>query len=335
MEEISLIDIAKRHNLSQMEQIMLAYDLTFENYPNDGQKYNINNEFINYLKCLNINSVSFDVTDFNNKKHNRLAIYVKDKKYNLNGIYFFDLVKASYEGYELYNSFGKSKLYFDDFDKKYGFKEEYIGDFLNIVDLFYDIAQFDSYDEEPKQYIDSINHVSEIVEGKSLNLPYCNYNLDMSYYDILEKINGYDLLLFNEMYLEDLIRMYLKVSKVKYLEGLSDEPNIKNSKDIFKDYSNFVLNPSGRYELYRKKIFNSYMYKDFYHKKPLIILLKDLEKGLHRSNLDYVRKRRDNVIKSYDDTIEKVFAYYMSKDNFYQERYLTSVKKYVKTKKCN
>ena len=335
MEEISLIDIAKRHNLSQMEQIMLAYDLAFENFPNDGQKYNINNEFKNNLKCLNINSVSFDVTDFNNKKHNRFAIYVKDKKYNLNGIYFFDLVKALHEGYELYNSFGKSKLYFDEFDINNGFKEEYIDDFSNIVDLFYDIAQFDSYDKVPKHFIDSINHVSEIIEGKSLNLPYSDYNLDISFYDILEKINGYDLLMFDEMYLEDLVRMYLKVSKVKYLEGLANEPNIKTMKDVFKDYSNFVLNPSGRYELYRKKIYNTYMYKDFYHKKTIIILLKDLEKGLLRSNLDYVRKRRYNVVKSYDDTIEKVFAYYMSKDDFYQERYHTSVRKYVKTKKCN
>lgn len=98
----------KRYNLSSLEQVFLIFDIVKNNIYNKeniGENTNLsrtldnvlNNEYIvcaGYIAIMNaiLKSLGFNIQRLscNNGKHCRTAIYIKDDKYNLDGVYIFD-----------------------------------------------------------------------------------------------------------------------------------------------------------------------------------------------------------------------------------------------------
>lgn len=243
-----LNDIIRKYNLSPIETIMLSFDIV--RY----YKENCYGLFERILKSNNIDVHTYQL--FGTRiTHSRSVIYVKDPKYDINGIYFFDINWSLKDGLEdqvykyNYNYFAKTKEYFDSIDKAMGFDDYYIGDFSYISDEFADLAFIGEYDEISKDYIESINNLSEIVDNGALKLEYQNSdNLDIE--ATYEKINSYDLLLYKPICGEKLLEILFNVSKIKYIEGLSLSLDLEYLKYTFFN-SNWSFKEGSIYDRFR------------------------------------------------------------------------------------
>lgn len=248
MYNIDILKLKEKYNLSEMEVIMFVFDIARI------IKDNCYDIFEQTLKLLDINVHTYHLYG-NRTLHSRSAIYVKDQKYDLDGIYFFDLCwslkndKDDQDYKYIYNYFAKTKSTFDILDKELGLEDYYIGNFPNIVDDFYDVALFDSYNELDELLIEKINNVSEIVEEKSFNLPLKDYQGDL--YQIYEKLNIYDVLLEKPISGEKYLEMLFIVSKVKYLENISDDFNLEYFKYVFYN-SDWHFSNNSIYDKFRK-----------------------------------------------------------------------------------
>ena len=233
MESINLDDLVRKYNLSPMEIIMLSFDYARV------KKENCYGTFESLLKNYNIKCFNY-ILFGNRVKHTRSAIYIKDDKYNVNGIYFFDLIwSLKYdkddEAYKyVYNYFAKTKDYYKLYDTNAALEDYFIGDFAAIADNFYDVALYDDYNDISELDIDVINNISEVVDGKSLNLPYRSDDFSFEeLYKIYEKINNYDLLLSKPIPGETFLELIFNVNRVKFLEGYDNDLDYEYFKYVF------------------------------------------------------------------------------------------------------
>lgn len=249
MNNIDILNIKNKYNLSEMEAVMLSFDVART------IKDNCHYVFEQMLKLLDINCYTYHLYG-NRTIHSRSVIHIKDSKYDVDGIYFFDLLwslkKDDQDDYYkyIYNYFAKTKSYFESLDKEFGLDDYFIGNFGELVDNFYDVALFDSYNEVGDLVIEQINNMSQIADGKSLNLPEKDYDGDV--YQIYEKINNYDLLLEKPISGEIFLEVFLNVLKVKYLEGISDDLNLEYLKYVFYN-SDWKFSYNSDYDLFRNQ----------------------------------------------------------------------------------
>lgn len=217
------VDSIKSCNLtSNLELIMLSYDIVrnlvyrnFDRTPSEeisifNKIYNTKSAQLNFalmfselLNCLGIKSkIVKQFSEINrNKNLSRIAIYIKDDKYNVDGIYFFDPFLDCIKGLEdkkyptLYNYFLKTTDEVEQCDKeKYPWEKfrprerieegkitglsvseiqalgaekwDYIYDLFEIVtghrlDFVRDILL--SSEEEKKEFIDNVNEFEKMM----------------------------------------------------------------------------------------------------------------------------------------------------------------------------
>ena len=185
----------KALNLSPMETIMYVYDLVRNRvYTKEGKNdskdisrdlskallgdkivclgySNIFSAILNYLgiKCNNVRLMT------NNKKsgHARNIIYVQDKKYDIDGVYYFDATwdskKSEYDNSYLnsYKFFAKTKSYMNKYDEFNNFYDESFTFFENLDELLDKLLNGISLVENVK-YVRSINYMSRIIHNKDL-----------------------------------------------------------------------------------------------------------------------------------------------------------------------
>lgn len=303
MESINFNDIVKKYDLSPMEKIMLSFDIARIS------KDNCYNTFEQQLYANGIDVFTYRLYG-NRVIHSRSAIHVIDEKYDINGVYFFDLgwsLKKDIHDKDykyIYNYFAKPKSYFDSVDKMSGLEDYYIGDFAYIADEFYDLALIGEYDEISEDNIDKINNVSQIVDGKSLNLKYKDgSNLD--YFSTYEKINEYDLLLSRPINGEKFLEMLFNVSKVKYLEGIDQEFDLDYLKYTFYN-SDWRFKENSLYDKYRNQLYETptdKMLSNIYGVENIDVIFKAIdfyakETGLINNidELNYLNKGKIKVI---------------------------------------
>ena len=296
MERLYYSDMVERHNLSPMEKIMLSFDFVRI------KKDNCYEMFKQLLASQNIKVFTYNLYGFR-IKHPRSIIYVNDPKYNIDGLYFFDINwSLDLDDDEVnkysYKYFAKTKDFFDEIDKATALDDYYIGYFANIFDEFYDLSFLGEYSEIPNDSIEIINNVSEIVDGKSLNLPYNektdsndfslefhdNNNLDYDY--INNCINRYDILLCKPIPGETMLEVLYNVSKAKYLEGMPCDFSLDSFKNIFY---------KSRWHFSEKSIYNKFRNNNYHD---------DTEKFL-ANVLDF-----ENF-----DTISSTIDFYSDKNN--------------------
>ena len=261
-EKVFLDDWIKKYDLSPLEIITFSYDIARLSVSNKKKC----NEFFSFLlKRYGINA--YDYCRHGKRiTHHLNAIYIKDDKYKVNGVYFFDLDWSLNSTIDLnnYKLMARTIDYFAEYDKEYGLEDYDICEFSNVADNFLEIAFCDGYNEISNADIDIINTVSEIVDGQSLDLPSTSSNdffvydsededigsrivskKDLSSLDNVEpftyeeldklykRINNYDLLLSNEISGETFTKLLFNISKIRYFEGGNVDFNINYFRELF------------------------------------------------------------------------------------------------------
>ena len=265
-------NIIKKHNLSPLESIMYAYDLVRNRIykkEKEGEPGYISrdttfsllgdkivclgfaNIFDKILFNLGIKSKVFLLSNKNKKKkgHARNVVYIDDKKYDVNGIYYFDTTwdrkrNDSNTFLYYYRYFCMNKMQIKKYSKKYnditfaGYKRE-IGKDMNN-DLFEN--GFIS-----KSSLNTVNEVSRFVDDTELLDPLLAYdtssnniNIDVDFDDnkVIKSINKYNKLIYNKrLDYETFLRLLCNVRKVEYYDNPELFPySIEDIKRIVDGY---------------------------------------------------------------------------------------------------
>ena len=241
----------KQLGLSPMETIMFVYDIvrnrvfTLENEDESYHKSrdlkdvifgdkivclgyaNIFNAILNYI---GIDSNLVYLIDKNSiySGHARNVAYVKDDKYDIDGVYYFDPTWNSKKENETneylyrYSYFAKTRKYMDD-DKNYDFEERFCP--LYSIDMYKKIKKIiDSEDyEKLKPFISTMNYMSRLVTGSSIIsslhvLPdspkYGQFNPEELLTTFEEVFNKYN----KEIPAETMLRIFNNVRKLEYYQ---------------------------------------------------------------------------------------------------------------------
>lgn len=255
-----IIEKIKKYDLSPIEQIMYAYDIVREKkYKEESIKENANtsrdlskillgenivcvgyaNLFNAILEKLNIKSYTYFLSKKNDERngHVRNIVHVIDKKYNINGIYYFDATwdskKTKYNYLDSYRFFCKTKEQIEHFDTEY--KDITLEELEYGISLdFEDLIKNGGIENVPKNTLKAINNMSMIIEEKNIidnriviGLAKILIHADIikSYEEICnteeitKKLRYYEKLFFkNELKIETLIEILYNVRKIEYLE---------------------------------------------------------------------------------------------------------------------
>lgn len=247
---IDIIDFVKHYNLSQLEQIMLVYDIVKSNKykrEDSGEDYStsrdlnkiISNDkivcvgFSNLMAFILTNldikckSAIYDYSDKNNIGHQRNFVHLIDNKYNIDGIFFLDATWDSRknDGYlDNYQFFLKPFRFF-----KFITKTENIisPDKFSILEKSNEdiLKEFD----KPMNFkaIASICMLNNEINPNELSLP----NLFSKSKEELKEIASNVLLKFNKKININAFKNALyKVRKIEYINGIIDKP--LNESDI-------------------------------------------------------------------------------------------------------
>lgn len=191
------------------------------------------NIFNKILEKLNINSHIYSLDDIDDplSGHVRNVIYIKDDKYDIDGVYFFDATWDSKRNNDdtsflrSYNYFAKTKEFFDKEDKQnnlFNKSLEYLSEELGeIVKKLLDKKQ---YDLVIRRYLSTINSMSSLV-GKERIISNELFNSlifekdDIDTNMLCEKINEYLDYFDREIPCETLLKVLYNVRKYQYYEN--------------------------------------------------------------------------------------------------------------------
>lgn len=191
-----IVKTIRKHNLSPLEEIMYAYDLVREKVYTrelDTESDRISRDlssvlfgdkivcagyvaiFNSVLKNLGISVMDYKlIKKENNKKgHVRSLVYVKDKKYHVNGVFMFDPTWDSKkcEGdksyLRSYKFFCKSKDEFRFFDQEYN--DVTLSSYSkNLSPRVKKIILTEGLESVPEEMAQSFNDLAILIDGKAL-----------------------------------------------------------------------------------------------------------------------------------------------------------------------
>ena len=254
----------KQLGLSPMETIMYVYDQVrnrvyqFENEDETSFKSrdlskvlfgdkivcagyaNIFQTILSYIGIDN-NMVFLKEKNNPNSGHARNVIYVKDPKYNIDGVYYFDATWNSKRKNETnqylyrYTYFAKTRKEMDE-DDRFDFEDEYFPiyseDMYNTIKIILESGHYDRL----KKYIKSINYMSRLVLNEQLISP---------------------------LHIIPMSPVYGQFDKEEVLNKLKDILSKFNKKLSAETLLN-VLNNTRKIEYYQNPEFYPYSLEDFY-----------------------------------------------------------------------
>lgn len=256
----SIVNKIKSYNLSPLEQILYVYDFVRQKeykaeninesvfLSRDLSKVLFNDKIVctgysilfnAILEKLNINSNSYYYKNINkkHKKHENNVVQIEDDKYNIHGLYYFDLTGDRCLGNEDYlNSylfFAKTKENFDDFFKGTHRDNSLKGYNLHRLRLLKIIKHLSSKDEFSLYLINSFLNIYDEEEFFQLNKEE-RINLLYDSYKILNKPINHKKLI-DALYNVRRIKFYEKGKKIDFtkqdlLEIAYNSEWINNSK---------------------------------------------------------------------------------------------------------
>lgn len=188
--------------------------------------------------------------------HVRNIVYLKDDKYNIDGVYFFDTTWDSKRSISdnnylySYKYFAKTKKDIESF--KLGKYSDYTMPSYNetMICDFHDIVKEKGLLAVPRDMINTINYLSRFIDGNTLITSLMLvYNTNFSLDDVMEKLFYYDELLNKPIYADTLLKALYNVRKIEYYENDGKYPfDIKafysavvNSNWIFKSNASGLL----------------------------------------------------------------------------------------------
>ena len=249
-----MVEKINSYNFSPLEKIMYVYDLVRDRIYlacNDNDDNGLSRDlssvllgenivclgyariFNSLLERLGINTrIVLLLDNIGKSGHARNEVFLKDDKYNINGVYYFDVTwdskrKIDDNSYlSSYRYFAKTKEYMDKIDcgkiidKKFSyFSSDMEFELITIINE-------KGFKYVSKEMISSINHMSSLINGKYLidsivyseNSPFYGniQNIELSE-QLLDLIEYFD----KPIYADILFKVLYNVRKVQYYE----EPN--------------------------------------------------------------------------------------------------------------
>ena len=232
----SIADEIKKLNLSVFEKILYTYDLVRDKIYNESKNSISESRDLNsvlfgdkivcsgyakifkaLLERVGIPVNLFHLDGINGKPgHLRNEIYVKDEKYNIDGVYYFDSTwdcrkpECEERFPYTYNFFAKTANQMNEYDKKKDLVNNYFCDFSDEYgEAFYNITRIINNPQRDDRYsneVKAINHMSKTINDSALLMPFFFSSDRLS--DILKKsIPSNDVLCNNAI---DLIEKYNK-----------------------------------------------------------------------------------------------------------------------------
>ena len=246
-------------DLSILEKVMYAYDITRNRYyvkEGEEEQYNVSRDltsvtngdkivcvgfariFKAILNNMGINSTLIDINRIDGKSgHCRNASYIKDPKYGIDGIYYFDTTwdcKKINKGNEFLNSykyFAKTNDQIDELSSNYLQKivvsndlskkfekdlNKMISANLNTYEIFYNVVTKYKF----------INEISNIYNGKKIITEYGEYITNNCVYDktrlisktkeLIKMVKEICSKINKEIDMKTMLELYSNVRKVEY-----------------------------------------------------------------------------------------------------------------------
>lgn len=246
----------KKYNFSPLEQMMYAYDLVRDRVyikEDNNDSYTESRDltkallgdkivclgYSNIYKAL-LNNLGLDCDVYlldgkNNKPGHAINIaYIKDEKYNIDGIYFFDATadrKKEIDDNKFLNSyrfFAKTKAQIDYYYNNY-FTDKTIP--ISVKKLYEDIMDFiENKEIIPYEYAKMLNHLSKKIDNGELELTVYNPKLPPTIQKlvtpfkkvekefILEKTKEYQKKLSSPIDGRKLLEVLYNIRKIEYYE---------------------------------------------------------------------------------------------------------------------
>lgn len=288
----NIVNEIKQYNFSPIEQIMYLYDKVRERkYVKEGKNdyYTESRDLtkvltgdkivcVGYANIIDavIRMLNFS-TFMNYIKHKNKdvghvlnAIYVKDDKYSINGIFYFDATWDSKRDNTndylySYKYFAKNKSTIEGYQKHLFTNVDLNGYSDKMVDNFIEKVNSKGIREVDKNIINTINTLSKLVYGETLikalmcmpenlvpDFLKCEFNKE----GIIEKVKYLDSLLNQEIDCDTMLKILYNVRKVEYY----NDPN-KFAFDINLIF-NVIYNSNWLYSDATIKLFASIFGKD-------------------------------------------------------------------------
>ena len=197
--------------------------------------------------------------------HARNIVLLNDKKYNINGIYFFDTTwdckRNTYDNSFLYSYkyFAKTKNDMENF--KRGKYIDYTLPFYdeNLITNFIDVVNNEGLGNVSDNIIETINYLSKFIEGKKLITPLMKIENDINFpndmrvkfnlSETIDKLMYYDELFNKPIVADILLKVLYNVRKNEYYEDEIKYPfdlnslycTVINSNWIFKSNTSSLL----------------------------------------------------------------------------------------------
>ena len=244
-----IVEKIKKYNYSPLEQIMYAYDLIRNRVykkEEENEEKNISRDITNVLSgdkivCvgyanifdkvlsnLGIRDMMYRLNGYNgNDGHQRNLVYVKDDKYDVNGLYYFDLTWDCKKNNQdnsfinIYKYFAKTKNQFYNYDKE-NFIDNNISKSNKISNEFAEkFSEGDIYKITNEQdLINSINLISKLVDNKKLiNIFEIMGSKTIDVPKLTKKIKKYEKMLNKEISANTFLKLLCNVRKNEYYEN--------------------------------------------------------------------------------------------------------------------
>lgn len=257
----SSLDYIKKLNFSKIEEIMFVYNIIRskiykDNYDINNQSKSrdlieiLNNDYIvcegyanlfkTYLTYLGHDVENIILFDRNNKDngHIRSMIYIKDPKYNIDGLYFFDPTgdsKTSEDDNDYINRFtyfAKTKSFFDELDNKHNLEDKFFQ--YTLSELFILIIKRKELGVEDLHIIDIMRKYAIYTNTKYNSL--LAFTSDNFEEDNINALNEIGEKINTPIPFEVLIKVFNNVRKKEYYINSDKYPyNINDLFDVVYD----------------------------------------------------------------------------------------------------
>ena len=256
-----IVNKIKKYNLSQLEQIMYAYDLVRDRVyksEDENDDFSVSRDISsallgNKIVCVGYSVIFEKVLDNlgirskmitlhrknTNKGHRRNIVYVDDPKYDINGVYYFDTtwdskkINGDSSYLDSYKFFCRNKNQINKYDK-INYEDLTLEGLEDLPTEFENIILKEGLGKVPKKMIKLINFISNLVDGEDLinvfmliDIPEVPEFLRFKYSreELIEKVNYYyDLIHSNSIGIDKLTELLFNVRKIEYYENPSKYP---------------------------------------------------------------------------------------------------------------
>lgn len=258
-----MVNLIKKYNLSPLEQMMYAYDLVRDRvYTKEDEidNYTVSrdltsvlfgdkivcvgyaNIYEKILSNLGIKNMMYSIKSTNPQAygHRRNIAYVKDSKYDVEGVFYFDPTwdskkNANDTSYlDSYKFFCLPKEDIDIYTKGKFVDRTFKGYSESLCWEFEDIVNEDGIDKVPREMVRVINEISEFVDGKKIinimllskdpmlvQMAKDNFDLD----SVIKYLTRYRSLFFDqEISAEVFMKIIFNVRKIEYIENPEKYP---------------------------------------------------------------------------------------------------------------